>query len=49
MIKAYAMIWERCTKGMKQKIEARIDRIIEGSKRAHAEISRALIQHVDSA
>ena len=25
MIKAYAMIWERCTKGMKQKIEARIE------------------------
>jgi flavorubredoxin len=25
LIKAYAMIWERCTKGMKQKIEAKTD------------------------
>jgi hypothetical protein len=25
LIKAYAIIWERCTKGMKQKIEARTD------------------------
>jgi hypothetical protein len=25
LIKAYAMIWERCTKSMKQKIEARKD------------------------
>jgi hypothetical protein len=25
LIKAHAMIWERCTKGMKQKIEARTD------------------------
>jgi hypothetical protein len=47
MVKAYALIWERCTKGMRQKIEAQIE-FAEKIENNPIELLRAIKEHTQN-